>query len=68
MLGPTTTVRRSCFGCEACVAESYRVQGDSGHDVYCVHPKAQAPNAERRLIGDTTWNTPSWCPLTEPQP
>ena len=63
MLGPRKTVTHSCFSCEACVSESYKVQGDSGHDVYCIHPKALSPNAVKRFIADTSWDTPAWCPL-----
>lgn len=58
MLGPKVTTHRSCFDCEVCVSESYRVQSDSGQDVYCTHPSL----AERKRIGDTNWETPDWCP------
>ena len=58
MIGPKVTTQRSCFDCEVCVSESYRVQSDSGQDVYCTHPSL----AERKRIGDTNWETPDWCP------
>ena len=60
--GPKVTVRRSCSDCEACNSESYAVQGDSGHYVYCEHPSLP----ESKYIGDTNWNTPHWCPVSEP--
>lgn len=55
-VGPTVSVHRSCFDCAHCESVSYAVQGDSGHDVYCV------ATGTRRTVGDTTWETPSWCP------
>lgn len=58
--GPTVTVKMSCLNCTHEHSESYRVQGDSGHDVYCNHGDA------KRRIGDTTWDTPAWCPLKPP--
>ena len=57
-VGPKETVHRSCYTCKACQSDSYAVQGDSGHKVYCAHPSL----AERKRIGDTTWDTPAWCP------
>lgn len=54
--GPSTTIERSCAGCRFNVSESYAVQGDSGQSVYCT-------NGEKRYIGDTTWDTPAWCPV-----
>jgi hypothetical protein len=56
--GPTVTVRRSCDDCKACVTESYVVQGDSGQKVRCAHPSLAKP----KYIGDTSWETPQWCP------
>lgn len=56
--GPTERITRRCSDCKACVSESYKCQSDSGHDVYCAHPSLP----ERKLIGDTTWSTPDWCP------
>jgi len=61
--GPKVTVRLSCFDCQHCSSDSYRVQGDSGSSVYCKH-SAYAP----RYIGDTTWDTPAWCPLRPADP
>lgn len=55
--GPRITIKASCLNCVHESSESYRVQGDSGHDVYC------NVGSERRHIGDTTWNTPKWCPF-----
>lgn len=60
--GPKVTVRRSCSDCKACNSESYAVQGDSGHYVYCEHPSLP----ESKYIGDTNWNTPHWCPVSAP--
>jgi hypothetical protein len=51
------SVTAQCDGCAHVHSESYRVQGDSGHVVYCTR------GGEERRIGDTTWNTPDWCPL-----
>lgn len=60
--GPKVTVKRSCSDCKACNSESYAVQGDSGHYVYCEHPSLP----ERKYIGDTHWDTPDWCPAAAP--
>lgn len=60
--GPKVTVKRRCSDCKACNSESYAVQGDSGHYVYCEHPSLP----ERKYIGDTNWNTPHWCPVSAP--
>ncbi len=57
-IGPTVTVKKICYGCCYKQSESYAVQGDSGCDVYCLHP-----SVVRKFIGDTTWNTPVWCPV-----
>ena len=57
-IGPKTTIKRSCFDCEVCQTERYSCQGDSGTDVYCAHPSLP----KRRIIGDTQWDTPTWCP------
>lgn len=54
--GPRVTTRRSCGDCDHVVNVSYAVQGDSGFDVYC-------GKANKRHIGDTTWETPAWCPF-----
>lgn len=56
MIGPKVTIKLSCFECVHCASTSYTCQGDSGSDVYC---KAM----DNRTIGDTTWNTPDWCPF-----
>ncbi len=56
--GPRIRLDMSCFSCVYCESESYAVQGDSGHDVYCT----RTPGG-RKHIGDTTWDTPQWCPL-----
>ena len=60
--GPNVTVKRRCSDCKACNSESYAVQGDSGHYVYCEHPSLP----ESKYIGDTNWNTPHWCPVSAP--
>ena len=59
--GPRVRIDASCFDCAYECSESYAVQGDSGHDVYCTHP--DVPGERAKHIGDTTWNTPEWCPL-----
>lgn len=56
--GPKVTVKLSCFDCSMCRTESYACQGDSGQRVSCA--------AMNRFIGDTTWDTPKWCPLLAP--
>lgn len=58
--GPLVTVEYSCYGCRYEQNKHYAVQGDSGTDVYCVHPKIGC-----RCIGDTTWDTPQWCPFRQ---
>lgn len=57
--GPAVRIAARCMDCRHCVTESYEVQGDSGSDVYCI------ATGSRRLIGDTTWDTPDWCPFLE---
>lgn len=63
--GPTLTVKASCFNCSHEYSESYAVQSDSGCRVFCEHPTVLSESAlgSRKRIGDTTWDTPSWCPL-----
>ena len=56
--GPRVIVRRRCGECKACSSASYRCQSDSGSSVYCEHPSLP----KRKYIGDTTWETPGWCP------
>ncbi len=56
--GPKVDVRMSCFDCKWVTSVAYRVQGDSGCDVYCTHP-----SLGRKEIGDSSWNTPHWCPV-----
>ncbi|WP_422928630.1 hypothetical protein [Singulisphaera sp. PoT] len=58
--GPSIKIAIDCFYCKHRTYESYRVQGDSGGDHYCTHPKVQQP---RQHIGDGTTRTPDWCPL-----
>jgi hypothetical protein len=65
MQGPRIRVLMSCFDCDFCARESYTYQGDSGSDVYCVHPEAAESGKIKRLIGDTNWKTPVWCPLRQ---
>ncbi len=55
--GPTVRVHLNCYDCAHCASPSYAVQGDSGHDVHCVHP-----SIGNRHIADTNWDTPMWCP------
>lgn len=56
--GPELTVKASCLDCIHESSESYAVQGDSGHDVYC-----NAFVGSRKRIGDSRWDTPDWCPF-----
>lgn len=65
--GPKVTVLRECYNCPACVSESYRVQGDSGSDVYCAHPNFANEKEGRKFIRDTSWRTPEWCPVLHGQ-
>lgn len=60
-IGPSVTVSRSCCGCKYERSQSYRVQGDSGHDIYCDHP-----DVDGKQVGDTSWRTPDWCPAIQP--
>ncbi len=57
--GPKLRITASCSDCVYVASTSYAVQGDSGFHVSCTHPKAPEP----KRIGDTTWDTPKWCPL-----
>ena len=57
--GPRLTIEASCFDCMYCRSERYQWQGDSGSNVSCAHPQRSGEGG----IGDTTWNTPAWCPL-----
>lgn len=55
-IGPKVSLSLSCFDCIHCHTKSYTCQGDSGSTVSC--------GAEGdRHIGDTSWNTPNWCPF-----
>lgn len=56
--GPMVWIKATCSGCTHEHSESYRFQGDHGQDVSCTHPSNPG-----RQIGDTTWDTPEWCPL-----
>jgi predicted RNase H-like HicB family nuclease len=55
-VGPHLTL--SCAGCLYAHEERYAAQGDSGCDVYCLHPALG-----RRFVADTAWKTPGWCPV-----
>ena len=70
MNGPTFTVKASCQACVHCASERYQIQGDSGHDVYCQHPstaklRGATGKTPAAYIGDTTWQTPDWCPFLQ---
>lgn len=56
--GPEVEVKASCLNCTFMRCERYRRQGDSGWDVRCEHP-----SVGREPIGDTTWQTPTFCPF-----
>ena len=51
--GPVKIMRYSCRECEHCVSVPYCCAAE----VTCTHPEVRA-----RRIGDTTWDTPAWCP------
>ncbi len=55
--GPRLKVVASCHGCQYVRSKYYAVQNDSGYKVECVHPAGWG------RIGDTTWDTPEWCPF-----
>lgn len=64
-VGPLVTVKRSCNGCVHERSDYYACQGDSGFHVSCAHPDAPEP----RRIGNSSWDTPAWCPeLPQPDP
>ena len=59
--GPTFSVKASCYLCLHCVvSESRPEKGDPRHRyrVSCA--------LNSRLIGDTSWDTPIWCPVKGP--
>ena len=58
--GPSVKVKLSCFDCVHETSERYQCQGDSGSTVYCTH------GGGKRYVGDSTWETPKWCPLMPP--
>lgn len=73
--GPEVTIDVSCSGCKHERSRRYRVQGDSGRDVFCAHPSAQSPDdgevfdGERvRFVADSRWTTPKWCPMYPKEP
>lgn len=64
MSGPRITVNASCSSCEYVRTSHYAVQGDSGCNVSCSQPEVVADNQGKdRYVGDTTWDTPMWCPM-----
>lgn len=66
MLGPRVRIELSCINCDHCIGESCTCQSDSGVDVYCIYPStADIIGGNSRLIGDSNWSTPSWCPLRQ---
>lgn len=66
-LGPKLTLLASCAGCDLARGERYYYQNDTGIDVYCQHedaPVTQCFDKEvHGFVGDSTWDTPRWCPL-----
>lgn len=56
--GPHVWIKATCSGCVHERSERYVVQGDSGSIVSCAHPSEPG-----KSVGDTTWETPGWCPL-----
>lgn len=63
MNGPTLSLVARCSGCHHMVSESYSCQGDSGHDIYCNHPRVQVEDGKRRHVGGSCRNAPDWCPV-----
>lgn len=63
--GPRLVVKADCMDCKYEQSEHYAVQGDSGCRVFCTYPDVMGESAigSRKRIGDTTWDTPKWCPL-----
>jgi hypothetical protein len=59
--GPSISLEITCSGCKYVRTERYSVQSDNGCDVSCAHESAPFD----KYIGDTTWTTPSWCPLSK---
>ena len=55
--GPRLRLQVSCLECLHESSSPYRVQGDAGRTVSCMHPGG------RGYVGDSSWDTPSWCPL-----
>jgi len=66
-VGPSLKIVTSCDGCDHEHSDSYSVPGDWGQNVYCTHPEAKnkRPTTGLGYIGDTTWKTPSWCPILD---
>lgn len=66
-IGPLLTIAASCDGCAYEHSESYVCQGDSGFRVFCIYlvayPVGHPDGGKARRVGDTTWQTPTWCPL-----
>lgn len=60
-IGPKLTLDATCYECIYKRSERYTAQGNSGADVYCVHPSSLV-DGKQRHVGDTTWRTPVWCP------
>ena len=61
-VGPEVTTRYSCSGCKFCDSVYYDVQGDTGRNVFCTDPSI---DVNKNSIGDSNYNTPSWCPYKE---
>jgi len=67
--GPKLTIKASCNGCVHEQGTHYSIEDgndvDSGTRVFCLHPESPAvrDGAAGTFIGDTTWDTPAWCPL-----
>ena len=57
--GPSIKTTYSCFECKYETSKKYYCQGDSGRDVYCNHPSFE----NKKVIGDTSWVTPKFCPF-----
>lgn len=56
-IGPDVRTSYSCHGCTFCTSKSYRVQSDSGFDIFCNH------GGKKRDIGNGSWHMPEWCPV-----
>lgn len=58
--GPKVRVELRCDDCCYELSEDHPESRGPGCAVLCLHP-----TQNRRVVGDSTWVTPEWCPLRE---